>query len=346
MPKKLKGVTIGWMIKLPGPSWLCWNYIFSLVARVRGVRGLMTIILASSLISACVATQMPPVPTQMSTLVPYQTRTMPVFPTLTMPPSPTAVFTPTPVVYQVVANDTLSSIAKRFGISVDDLLAANPAVIPQDMALGQTLVIPPALVDGNGIALSTPVPLQPGQAFCRPSGTGTTCIIPVSNPFPRPLENIRLMVDLLDQQGQILESLEAILPLNVLPAGAALPAVVHFKTGVTYAVAQSRVLTAMLMDAGDQRYLRTELRNFLTSMRWDGLSAQVQGQVSLAEDQQPASSIWLVAVCYDKLGRMTGSRRWEWSGSLQPGASLPFSLSVYSLESAIEHVEIWVEARP
>lgn len=304
------------------------------------------IILASLLISACVAAQTLPVPTQVSALVPYQTRTLLVFPTLTVPPSSTAVFTPTPVIYQVVANDTLSSIAKRFGINVEDLLAANPKVIPQDLALGQSLVIPPALVDGNGVALSTPVPLQPGPAFCRPSGTGTTCIIPISNPFPRPLENIRLMVDLLDQQGQTVESLEAILPLNVLPSGAALPAVVYFQTGVTDAHIQSRVLTAMLMDSGDQRYLRTELRNILTSIRWDGLSAQVQGQVSLTGDQKPASSIWLVAVCYDMQGRMTGSRRWEWSGSLQPGASQPFLLSVYSLDAAIERVEIWVEARP
>ena len=334
------------MINLPGPCRLYWNYIFSLVTLVRAFGGLIMFILASSLISGCVATQTPPVPTQVSTLVPYQTRTLLVFPTLTVSPSPTAVFTPTPVIYQVVANDTLSSIAKRFGISVDDLLAANPKVIPQDLALGQSLVIPPAMVDGNGVALSTPVPLQTGPAFCRPSGTGTTCIVPISNPYPRPLENIRLMVDLLDQQGQTVESLEAILPLNVLPAGAALPAVVYFKTGVTDARIQSRVLTAMSMDAGDQRYLRTEVRNLLTSIRWDGLSAQVQGQVSLAGDQKPASSIWLVAVCYDSQGRMTGSRRWEWSGSLQPGASQPFLLSVYSLETAIERVEIWVEARP
>jgi murein DD-endopeptidase MepM/ murein hydrolase activator NlpD len=45
-------------------------------------------------------------------------------------------------VYIVQSGDTLSSIAVRFNISVNDLIAANPAVDPNALAVGQQLVIP------------------------------------------------------------------------------------------------------------------------------------------------------------------------------------------------------------
>src|SRR5512138_3861912 len=45
-------------------------------------------------------------------------------------------------VYIVQSGDTLYNIALRFNISVNDLIAANPSVNPNDLAVGQQLVIP------------------------------------------------------------------------------------------------------------------------------------------------------------------------------------------------------------
>src|SRR5512140_775460 len=45
-------------------------------------------------------------------------------------------------VYIVQSGDTLYNIALRFNISVDDLIAANPSVNPNNLAIGQELVIP------------------------------------------------------------------------------------------------------------------------------------------------------------------------------------------------------------
>jgi LysM repeat protein len=45
-------------------------------------------------------------------------------------------------VYIVQSGDTLSSIAVRFNILVNDLMAANPSVDPNALAVGQQLVIP------------------------------------------------------------------------------------------------------------------------------------------------------------------------------------------------------------
>ncbi len=64
--------------------------------------------------------------------------------TLTIPgatPSTTA-----GVTYIVKANDTLWNIASRYGLFVNDLLAANPSVDPQRLRIGQSLRIP---ISGN-----------------------------------------------------------------------------------------------------------------------------------------------------------------------------------------------------
>lgn len=57
--------------------------------------------------------------------------------------APTAPPAPTPVVYTIKKGDTLSKIATANGITVDELLAANPAIKdPNKISLGQQIVIP------------------------------------------------------------------------------------------------------------------------------------------------------------------------------------------------------------
>ncbi len=58
-------------------------------------------------------------------------------------PSPTPIPpTPTPIVYEVRAGDTPSKIAKAYGITVDQLLAANPRLSPTRMRIGDKVLIP------------------------------------------------------------------------------------------------------------------------------------------------------------------------------------------------------------
>jgi hypothetical protein len=57
--------------------------------------------------------------------------------------APTASPEPTQQVYVVVAGDTLSSIANRFDVTVDQILAANPEIEnPNRIAVGDEIVIP------------------------------------------------------------------------------------------------------------------------------------------------------------------------------------------------------------
>lgn len=45
-------------------------------------------------------------------------------------------------VYIIQAGDTLFSIAARFNVALDDLIAANPGIDPNNLAIGQEIVIP------------------------------------------------------------------------------------------------------------------------------------------------------------------------------------------------------------
>jgi hypothetical protein len=65
-------------------------------------------------------------------------------PIATATPVPTMPPVPTPQVYVIKQGDTLSKVAKRFGITLDELLAANKDTIknPDKIAIGDEIIIP------------------------------------------------------------------------------------------------------------------------------------------------------------------------------------------------------------
>ena len=79
------------------------------------------------------ATPRPPTPTR----VPPTATAIPPTPT-PVPPTPT----PTPVIYVVQAGDTLSEIAKEFGVTVEALQEVNAISDPTRLQIDQELVIP------------------------------------------------------------------------------------------------------------------------------------------------------------------------------------------------------------
>jgi LysM repeat protein len=76
--------------------------------------------------------------------------------------APTPVPSPTPFTYTVKSGDTLSGIAAKYKVSVDDMLAANPDLTdPNALQVGQVLVIPlPAssVIPDAGTTEETPAP--------------------------------------------------------------------------------------------------------------------------------------------------------------------------------------------
>src|SRR5574341_832335 len=57
-------------------------------------------------------------------------------------PLTTPLPSPTPFSYTVQSGDSMSLVAEKFGVSLDDLQAANPEVSSNAMSVGQVLKIP------------------------------------------------------------------------------------------------------------------------------------------------------------------------------------------------------------
>lgn len=253
--------------------------------------------------------------------------------------------TPTPFPYTVKSGDSLSEIALRYGLTVDELLTANPGV-STILSIGQVIEIPsrPASLADTAPA---PAELAIGPLQCFPSGAGVWCLAVLQNQHPEPVENITAQISILDQSSEPQSSLEALVPLNILPAGASLPMAAFFPSRPPEPfAARLDIATAFLLSPGDPRYLPVRVNNLLVRVSADGLSAQVSGRVWLAESSVPAREIWLAGVAYAEDGQVSGFRRWQSLVVLEPGREQDFAFDVYSLGPPISRVEVIPEARP
>jgi len=100
--------------------------------------------------------------------------------TSTLIPKPTVEATPEVITYTVRSGDVFGLIAQNHGLSADELLAANPGVVPERIGIGDELIIPPAVDEdeenqaekesNSEDKASTPVP-DPNQYFVRSGDT-------------------------------------------------------------------------------------------------------------------------------------------------------------------------------
>ena len=255
---------------------------------------------------------------------------------------------PTPFTYSVQTGDTMSSIALKFGVSIDDLQAANPQISPNAMSVGQVLNIPSSPDNPSGEPTPTPAPFTVQQIECYPTtDKGMWCFVLVHNDFSDFMENVSAQVTLVDANNATLASQTALLPLNILPPDTSLPLAVFFPPEIPLdAKPQVQVLTAIRLLPNDERYLPATINNTLVQVNADGRSARVSGQVLLPSQAKAASQVWVAGTAYDDAGRVVGVRRWESSAGLSRGGSLPFEFMVSSIGGKIARVEFAVEARP
>jgi len=301
------------------------------------------------LLTSC-ATQQPLSTPKPVKLIPYLTQTLQTPSPLTpegLVPLKTPLPTSTPFAYIVQSGETISGIALKFGVSIDDLIAANPEVSPNAMSVGATLKIPSNPDNPTGEATPTPVPLAVQQIECYPTANkGMWCFVLVHNDFPDSIENISAQVTLVDSNENFIATQTALLPLDILPPNMSLPLSVYFPPEIPLdAKPQVQILTAIRLLPNDTRYLPATIHNTLVEINAEGHYAQISGEVHLPAESKAATQIWVAAVAYDEEGRVVGVKRWE-GGGIQPGGILNFQMSVSSLGGSMTRVEFAVEARP
>lgn len=282
-------------------------------------------------------------------LIPYltSTQTTPQWTPVELVAAETPLPTSTPFTYAVQQGETISGIALKFGVSIDDLIAINPEVSPNAMSIGTTLKIPSNPQNPTGESTPTPAPFTVEQIQCYPTANkGMWCFVLAHNDFPDFMENVSAQVTLFDLNGNFIATQVALLPLDILPPNTSLPLYVYFPPEIPVdAKPQTQILTAIRLSSNDPRYLPATISNTLVQINADGHFANITGEVRLPAESNAATQIWVAAVAYDESGRVVGVKRWE-GGEIQPGGSLNFEMTMASLGGVLARVEFAVEARP
>lgn len=264
-----------------------------------------------------------------------------------IPVSPSPTLSPTPFIHTVGAGEVFSAIAARYGLTVEELRAANPDVILSPFLAGQKLVIPGqnSFTPTPPPPTPTPLPVEIGQPSCLADAAGGAwCFLLAHNPLGTDLENLSAALEISDANGNVLRSTASGL-LNLLPAGASLPLMVYVAQVQPPLLVKVIEWDALPVSAEDTRYLPARLEDLNVQISSDGLSASAQGQIVL-EGETPASLVWAALTAFDADGKMIGARRWESPAGIEPGGSGLLDGRVYSAGGKIVRVEVLLEVRP
>jgi hypothetical protein len=321
------------------------------------------------MLSACQTAPIAEAPIKTATLyiTPYYTPTtyqtdLPT-PKIGVTATPRPIPTVTPFTYTVVQGDTMLAIAMRYGISLGDLMEANPEVNPSILPIGTVLIIPMIEDNQEVIPSPTPIPMVIGEPICYQSAEGGMwCFLLVENVHNEAVENVSARLALVDLSGDLVVESEATTPLNVLPEFRSMPIMVYFPPPLPDGLTpQADLVSVLPLSPDNSRYLEASVEMEFEQISDNNIQAVVSGYVSLVGGQDPATLVWLAVVAYDEQGVVVGVRKWEAYFSdtedipeqavrlekpLQVGRKLPFEVTVYSFGLPIASIDILVEARP
>lgn len=282
-------------------------------------------------------------------------------PSLTATPSPTSADTPTPLptatptprTHVIARNEDMLGIAFQYGVSLNAMLTANPSANPRALRVGDSLTIPAGQYtptpDPKNPPLPTPVGLTLTSPHCVAAVSGELwCFVRLENPQTFSVEGAAVRVNLRDADSGALTSQTGYPPLNSLPAGGWLPAVVYFPAPAPKNFDASAELVAALPVAVDAaRYLALQAVQPQVSLSADGLSAQISASAALADGQSGPAQVTAAAAAFNAKGEIIGLRSLTLPAQLNAGESQPYTLTLYSASGeAIARVELLQEAVP
>ena len=231
------------------------------------IHRLFTVILLPFLVVGCtpISLESHGLTSAQVTLVPYHTTVVtPMLqegPTTAVLPSPT----PEPVTYTVVAGDSLSAIAFRFGVELNALILANPGVNANAMPIGMKLVIPP-VGDAGGTSsssmagLPTPVINSVMKPDCYPLEDGQwICFLLIHNSLEKNIGNITGQVRIIGSPIVF----AATSPLDVVLAGETIPLIAWIKgIEIEPDTMTGSLTSAIAIDQADAQYAGIQITHY------------------------------------------------------------------------------------
>lgn len=270
-------------------------------------------------------------------------------PTPTIEPLPTSGPSPTPRAYTVRANDTFLAIALAFGVTREELQAANPELNPDLLSIGQLILIPaPGAGGGTATPIPSPTPLslQTGVPRCFPTTTGgAQCVLTVFNTTETDVEGLTGWVTFVGAGGRAILTLPLYPPLNLLPPGKAMVLSAFQPGPVPEYVSLGAALT-MAVPAADVagRYPALDWSVLSSEPSGDRRSWVVEVGVGLPAHLPDLPRVTVAILALDTQGEVIGFTKWERQPALLPGERAVERLTVYSLGPPIERVQVLAEA--
>ena len=268
----------------------------------------------------------------------------------TVTPLPSA--TPTPRTHVVRAKEDLWGIALRYGLSLEDLLTANPTVDPRFLSIGANLKIPAPLYTPTADASNPPLPTPIGMALAAPycysaREGGLWCFTTAVNQQEYSIEALSAAIRLYDRSSGEIFSQTAFAPLSLVPPGGTMPLTAYFASPAPLNFdVTAELLTALPVPPAANRFLTIQQPGTQIEIDAGRLSAVASGTFQLSDTQATANRIQAAAVAYDAQGKVTGVRRWESLEPLNGSIALDFDLTVYAAGAPIDRVVVLVEAYP
>lgn len=269
-------------------------------------------------------------------------------PVIIASPTPTA----TPVTHQVAEGETLLGIAIRYGVSLENLQAANPDVNPRFLSIGTVLVIPPPeggfAAGATQLAPPPPAPVEVGEPQCYAlASSGLYCLLEAANPGETAIENVSVRLTLAGADGLPMASAVAYAALDLIPPGGRAPMAALFLPPPERPVLATgvEVLTGNLAlepaPAGRAVVLATrDVRGGPEAGRW-----LVTG-LAVNESERAAGETWAALTLYGEGGEIVGYRKQWIGGPLGPGESQAFVMEADVLGGAAASFAVLAEGYP
>ena len=260
-------------------------------------------------------------------------------------PTPTTTPTPTPIVYQIESGDTLLGIAIQRGTTVEEIKGLNPGIVPENLQIGQPVVLPPPATALASLAQGTAIPVRISvtkiHAYQTPIGS-LWLLGEVTNEGETPVENIQVEIGLLAADGRLVGSAAAWVAASIIAPGERGPfGVLINEPPGDFAQPTVAVIGGQAVVELGTRYLDVSVAAAELTQADDSIMLSGTLQNS---GEAVAAQVQLVATFYDVQGNVTGYQQ-QILEQLSVGEERPFQLEAAPPGGETVAYALYAEAR-
>jgi LysM repeat protein len=279
---------------------------------------LLCVLLPSGLLTGCgqVITVTPTPTVQPTATVALEVALVGTAPTLTPAPytpapTPTPTVTPTPVLHTIQAGESLLAIASRYGVSVAAMQETNGILDPRALQVGQQLIVPrQEEFAENSIATATPTPLPvevQNLHFSETALGGRWVLGEVLNSTGIPIEQVRVGVSLLDEDGEEVAQAQELVALDLVDVNETAPFAVLFNETIG-SFDRYRVYPLSAVPAYVGSYYRDLVVEGVEIESHRYASYTIRGTIRNTGPEE-AVSVFVVITAYDPMDRVVAMRQ-------------------------------------